>query len=150
MFRSHRRGLTPSETLIIAAILAAFALMLASKYVGDPQQEARKITIDRVQSVMDALDRYAIDSGGVFPTTDEGLTALVERPDGSGVNARWNGPYVEDREVFVDAWGAPLHYVSPVNGDEAYHLWSSGADRAEGGEGADADIKSWHRSTMVP
>ncbi|MFO8079133.1 MAG: type II secretion system major pseudopilin GspG [Armatimonadota bacterium] len=150
MFRSHRGGLTPSETLITAAILAAFALMLASRFVGDPQQEAREVTIERVETVMDALDRYAIDSGGVFPTTDQGLNALIERPEAGGANARWKGPYVEDREVFIDAWGAPLHYVSPVSGDEPYHLWSSGADRAEGGEGADADIKSWHRPTMVP
>jgi len=149
MFRSHRRGLTPLETLIIAAVVAAFALMLSWRFVGDPQEDARKVTLERVQMVMDGLERYAIDHGGVFPTTDEGLQVLVENPDGEQPS-RWNGPYVEGTDCFTDGWQAPLQYVSPVAGDEAYHLWSSGADRAEGGEGADADIESWDRSSMVP
>lgn len=150
MFRSRRRGLTPSETLIVAAVVAAFALMVSWRFVGDPEQEARTVTIDRVQTVKAALERYAIDNGGVFPATDQGLEALIARPGGGDAPVRWNGPYVDDPEVFVDAWGAPLHYVSPVEGDTPYHLWSSGADRAEGGEGADADIESWDRSSMVP
>jgi general secretion pathway protein G len=150
MFRSRRRGLSPSETLIVAAIVAAFALMLSWRFLGDPEQDARALTIDRVKTVMAALERYAIDNGGTFPTTDQGLEALASRPAGDDAPVRWNGPYIEDTEVFVDAWGAPLHYVSPVKGSDAYHLWSSGADRAEGGEGADADIESWDRSSMVP
>jgi general secretion pathway protein G len=149
MYCSHRRGLAPAETLIIAAVVAVLALMVSSRFVGEPQQESREITIHRVQTVMDGLERYAIDHGGVFPTTDEGLTVLVKKPDADDA-ARWNGPYVEDPQAFTDGWQAPLHYVSPVDGDEPYHLWSSGADRAEGGEGADADIESWDRSSMVP
>jgi len=150
MFRSHRRGLSPSETLIVAAIVAAFALMVSWRFVGDPSSEARTTTIDRVETVMAALERYAIDNGGVFPTTDQGLEALITRPGGDGAPVRWHGPYVEDSEAFVDAWAAPLQYVSPIAGDDPYHLWSSGADRAEGGEGADADIESWDRSSMLP
>ncbi len=150
MYRSHRRGLTPLETLIIAAVVAILALMLSWRFVGDPQQEARETTIARVQTVMDGLQRYAIDHGGVFPTTDEGLEALLRNPGDQDTPSRWNGPYVDNPEVFKDAWQAPLHYVSPAASDEPYHLWSSGADRAEGGEGADADIESWDRSSMVP
>ncbi|MFW6156963.1 MAG: type II secretion system major pseudopilin GspG [Armatimonadota bacterium] len=150
MYRSHRRGLTPSETLIVAAIAAGFALMVAWRFVGDPLREARAVTVNRVKTVMAALERYAIDNAGVFPSTDQGLEALVQKPDGEDAPARWNGPYVEDPDVLIDAWGAPLHYVSPVADQEPYHLWSSGADRAQGGEGADADIKSWDRSTLLP
>lgn len=150
MYHSHRRGLTASETLIIAAVLAVVGVMISWRFIGDPHQEARETTIARVKTVMDALERYAIDHGGVFPTTDEGLKALIEKPGGADKGSRWNGPYVEDPEVLLDGWQAPLHYVSPVAGRTPYHLWSSGADRAEGGEGANADIQSWDRSSMVP
>ncbi len=150
MFRSHRRGLTPSETLLIAAIVAAFALIVVWRLVGDPSQDARRLTINRVETIMDALERYAIDNGGVFPTTDQGLQVLVTKPSGAAAPVRWNGPYIEGSEALTDAWGAPLQYVSPVAGGDVYHLWSSGADRAQGGKGADADIKSWDRPSMVP
>ncbi|MGI5817563.1 MAG: type II secretion system major pseudopilin GspG [Armatimonadota bacterium] len=150
MFRSSRRGLTPAETLIVAAIVAIFALIISWRFVGEPSLEARTLTINRVEAVMEALERYAIDSGGVFPTTDEGLDALVTRPTDGDAPPRWSGPYVEDPALLMDAWGAPLKYVSPVAGGRPYHLWSNGADRAEGGEGANADIKSWDRSSMVP
>lgn len=150
MFRSHRRGLSPSETLIIAAMLAAFALIVAWRMVGDPSQDARVVTINRVEALVGALERYAIDSGGVFPTTDEGLEVLVTRPTDDDASVRWNGPYIDDRETLLDGWGAPLQYVSPTVGGDPYHLWSSGADRAQGGQGADADIKSWDRPTLVP
>lgn len=150
MHRSRRRGLTPAETLIVAAILAAFALMIARRYVGDPAQEARRQTIERVATVSEALELYAIDNGGVFPTTDQGLEALLTEPTGDDAPVRWRGPYLEDPEALNDAWGAPLHYVSPAAGGDPYHLWSSGADRAQGGDGANADIESWDRSTLVP
>ncbi len=150
MHRSHRSGLTPTETLIIAAIVAAFALMLARRFVGDPQHEAHVRTVERVRTVMQALERYAIDNAGNFPTTDQGLDALVSRPTGEDAPIRWQGPYVEDEQMLVDGWDKPLHYVSPVDGDQPYHLWSSGADFTQGGDGANADIESWDRSTLVP
>jgi general secretion pathway protein G len=124
--------------------------MISWRFVGDPHEEARETTIERVATVSEALDLYAIDHGGAFPTTEQGLEVLVVKPTDEAAAARWRGPYIEDPELLIDAWGAPLHYVSPVSGDAPYHLWSSGADRAEGGEGADADIESWDRSTMVP
>jgi type II secretory pathway pseudopilin PulG len=91
MFRSSRRGLTPAETLIVAAIVAIFALIISWRFVGEPSLEARTLTINRVEAVMEALERYAIDSGGVFPTTDEGLDALVTRPTDGDAPPRWSG-----------------------------------------------------------
>lgn len=150
MFRSNRRGLTPSETLIVSALIVAFALVLAWRFAGDPDEQQRRETIEGMELVMEALERYAIDHGGVFPTTDQGLKALIERPSGDVEVARWRGPYLEDRDALYDAWGAPLHYVAPEGDEYLYRLWSNGANRAEGGTGADADIQSWNRSTMIP
>ncbi|NLO08179.1 MAG: type II secretion system major pseudopilin GspG [candidate division WS1 bacterium] len=150
MIRSNRRGLTPTETLLVAALVAAFALIVASRFVADPTHEARELTIVRVQTVMDALERYAIDNAGVFPTTDQGLNALVVKPQQPPLPIRWPGPYIDDPKMLEDAWGMPLQYVSPGAGNRPYVLWSNGADRAEKGEGEDADIQSWDRSTQIP
>ena len=150
MFRSSRRGLTPSETLIVAALVAAFALVLIWHFAGDPIEDQRRETIERMQLVMDALEHYAVDSGGVFPTNEQGLLVLFEPPSGELESARWRGPYLEDPDTLYDSWGAPLHYVAPEGDDYMYRLWSNGANRAEGGKGADADIQSWNRGTMIP
>jgi|LSQX01.3.fsa_nt_gb general secretion pathway protein G len=150
MYCSRRRGLTPFETLFIAALIAAVVLIVGWRLLGDSAHDARRLTINRVETLIAALEAYAIDNGGVFPTTDQGLQALLVKPEGPGAPVRWQGPYVEDAELFSDAWGAPLQYVSPIPGSIPYHLWSSGADRAQGGQGADADIKSWDRPSMVP
>jgi general secretion pathway protein G len=150
MDRSNRRGLTSSETLVIAAIVATCALLISWYFVGAPDSDSRETTIQRVKTVSAALEKYAIDNGGVFPTTQQGLEALVVQPSDEDRQVRWRGPYIDDPETLTDAWGAPLHYVSPVPDQTPYHQWSSGADRAEGGDGADADIQSWDRSTMTP
>lgn len=142
--------MTPSETLIIAALIAAFALVLAWRFASDPVEQERRVTIERMELVMAALESYAIDAGGSFPTTDQGLTALLEPPSDESQAVRWRGPYLDDPTALYDAWGAPLHYVAPEGDEYMYRLWSNGADRAEGGKGADADIQSWNRSTMIP
>jgi len=149
MIRGNRRGLTASETLLVAAVVAAVALMLAWRYIGEPGEDARRITLRRMSVVMDGLETYAIDNGGNFPTAEQGLQALVARPT-VDPPVRWRGPYVESEDVFVDGWGVPLSYVSPSSEGRPYDLWSNGADRAEGGEGANADMQSWNRSTLLP
>ncbi len=150
MYRSRRRGLTPSETLIAAAVVAAFALMLTWRFAGDPEVEARELTIERMRLVMDELEKYAIDNGGVFPTTDQGLNALLQRPTKEPRPIRWRGPYLPDAAVLADAWGSPLIYVAPGDDARPFDLWSNGADRAEGGAGAEADIQSWQPETLIP
>lgn len=149
MNRGNRHGMTASETLLVAVIFAAVALMLAWRFMGDPGGDARRTTIERMNVVMDALETYAIDAGGVFPSTEQGLRALLTRP---AVNPplRWRGPYIESDDVLVDGWGVPLHYVSPGAEGRPYDLWSNGADRAEGGDDDNADIQSWNRSTLIP
>lgn len=149
MIRGNRRGMTASETLLVAVVVAAVALVLAWRFIGEPGEDARQITLQRMSVVMDGLETYAIDNGGGFPTTEQGLRALVVRPT-TDPPVRWRGPYVESEDVLMDGWGVPLSYVSPGAGGRPYDLWSNGADRAEGGEGANADMQSWNRSTLIP
>ncbi len=145
-----RHGFTASQTLTAVAIIAVFALVVAFGFRGRSGQHGRQITIARMEVVIAGLEKYAIDNGAVFPTTEQGLNALLERPKHEPVPHRWRGPYIQDPQALTDAWGVPLRYVSPGGDTRVYDLWSNGADKAEGGEGADADIQSWKRSTMWP
>ncbi|MGD9496172.1 MAG: type II secretion system major pseudopilin GspG [Armatimonadota bacterium] len=150
MIRSRRRGMTPAATLLAAALVAAVALALVWRLGDDAPREQRDLTIDRLNTIADGLEDYAIDNGGVFPTSEQGLAALLTKPTDEQAPARWRGPYLTDAQVLRDAWGVPFNYVSPGGDGRPYDLWSNGADRAEGGEGANADIQSWKRSTLIP
>ena len=150
MPRSHRRaGMSPSQTLLGLVLVAVIALMLAYRFAGTPTQQDRKLTIRRIETVMAGLESYATDSGGMFPTTEQGLKALLARPSHRPVPHNWQGPYVAQADL-TDAWGMPLNYVSPAGDGRVYHLWSNGADKTEGGERAEADIQSWQRPSMCP
>ena len=127
MICGKHRGLTASETLLVAVVGVAVALMIAGRFIGAPRQESRRITIERMNVVMDGLQLYALDNGGVFPTTEQGLRALLVRPEADlGTLA----VTLEGEEVLVDGWGMPLHYICPGGEGRPYDLWSGGADRA--------------------
>lgn len=148
---SHRRcGMTPSETLFLAAVFAAISLAVFFRLHGGSDTDARVTTVMRMNTVMDGLRTYAIDNGAAFPTTDQGLQALVRKPETEPVPRNWRGPYVENPDSLRDAWGVPLRYISPGGKQRDYDLWSNGADNREGGDGADADIQSWDPATMSP
>ncbi|HUS80819.1 MAG TPA: type II secretion system protein GspG [Armatimonadota bacterium] len=142
--------MTPSETLFLAAIFAGATLLVFYRFHDGSGEDARRLTIDRMNTVMAGLESYAIDNAGGFPTTDQGLKALVGKPAAEPVPREWRGPYVRGPEALTDAWGMPLNYVSPGGKNKCYDLWSNGADKAEGGEGPAADIQSWDRATLSP
>lgn len=151
MRRSHRRsGLTPSETLFLAAVFAGMALLVFYRFHGSSGEDARVTTVTRMNTVIEGLQTYAMDNGAGFPTTNQGLKALLTRPETEPVPRNWRGPYVEDPACLRDAWGIPLRYISPGGKRSEYDLWSNGADNREGGDGANADIKSWEPATLSP
>jgi general secretion pathway protein G len=88
-----------------------------------------------VRSFVDALDAYRVDMGR-YPTTQEGLSALVDRSS----DLRWRGPYLR-KAIPLDPWGRPYVYRSPGQSGAEYDLRSYGKDGAPGGSGADADIQ---------
>jgi len=146
------KGLTAWELLAIIALLVALAFLVMRLVVGGGVIDQRSLTISRLLAVSDALDKYAIDNGGQFPTTDQGLEALLEQPATEPQPRNWQGPYLSEAAALEDAWGRRFHYVQPGAADppRPYDLWSLGADGAEGGTGADADILSWDRGTLLP
>ena len=137
--RAQRRqsGITLIELLVVMVIIAMFATLVGQrlfKNVDRARQTTAKAQIGEFESV---LDLFRLDVGR-YPTTEEGLQSLRVHP--SGVE-NWDGPYLK-KDVPLDPWGKPYAYRFPgQHGD--FDLYSAGADGAEGGEGAGADIVSW-------
>lgn len=136
--RRRSAGFTLLELLVVLAILGLLAVVATPqvlKYLGSAKHETAKV---QVQNLGTALDLYRFEVGR-YPTTQEGLTALVAAPPGT---ARWSGPYVKTRDSLTDPWGRPYGYRSPGQ-HGAYDLFSLGADGQPGGEGENRDATSW-------
>lgn len=135
-----RAGFTLIEILVVIAVIAVLATLVAPevfKHLGSARESTARSQVEMLGA---ALDAYRLDLGR-YPTTQEGLAALRQAPAGAG--ARWRGPYLR-KEVPPDPWGNPYEFRSPgtVN-PRNYDLLSLGADGKPGGEGEDADIRSW-------
>lgn len=121
--------------LVILGLLAAVAAPQALRYLGGAKHNAAKL---QLQGLATAIDLYRLDIGR-YPTQDEGLMALVQRPTGQD---RWNGPYVRRTEQLQDPWQRPWRYRVPGE-HGAYDLFSLGADGRFGGISEDRDATSW-------
>lgn len=136
--RSRRAAFTLFEILIVVALialLAGVAVVNADKIFGQSQEQIAGIAIKEMKVPLGA---YKIAMGG-YPTTEEGLQALVTAP--AGDTGRWRGPYLEDNKVPVDPWGTPYFYRCPgTHNTDRYDLWSAGKDKKDGT--AD-DIGNW-------
>jgi general secretion pathway protein G len=131
-------GFTLLELLVVLGIIAMLAGIVGPqvmKHMGESKIKAAKVQIEDLAST---LDMYKLDLGS-YPTTEEGLSALIESPDSS---KRWNGPYLRKSKIPLDPWQNEYHYVSPGEHGK-FDLFSWGADGKEGGEGEDQDLASW-------
>jgi general secretion pathway protein G len=131
-------GFTLLELLVVLGIIAMLAGIVGPqvmKHMGASKTKAAKVQIEDLAS---ALDMYKLDEGR-YPTQQQGLTALIEKPAES---KRWNGPYLRKEKVPQDPWLQDYHYVFPGQHGK-FDLFSYGADEKEGGEGEDQDINSW-------
>ena len=138
----ENKGFTLLEIIVVVFILSLLAAIVAPKIIGrtdDARIAEAKIQIKNFET---ALKLFKLDNA-FYPSTEQGLAALIEKPVTGQVPERYReGGYLEQRKVPADPWGNPYIYISPgVYGD--FDLISYGADGKEGGEGKDADIKSW-------
>ena len=134
-------GWTFLETLIVLAIvliLTATVGFMGFKNLEKAKQVAAK---SQVETFTIALQSYYLDCGA-YPTSEQGLTALWEKPGTVPVPESWDGPYLAKR-IPLDPWGEEYRYEIPGLSGLPFALQSYGADRTEGGEGADADVTSW-------
>lgn len=136
------RGFTLIELMVVLVILGILAGLIIPKVMGRPDDARRQKTRMQMESIETALKLYRLDNGN-YPTTEQGLQALVEPPQTGELARNWKeGGYLEKGKVPKDAWGRDYIYVSPgSHGD--YDISSFGADGEPGGEGKNKDINSW-------
>jgi len=131
------RGFTLIEIMVVVFILGLLVTLVAPRVMCRTDEAKRTKAAADLRAVQQALNLYRLDNGG-YPTTDQGLQALVTKPQSGTIPRRWNSEgYLE--KVQTDPWGHPYIYIS--NGDH-YTLKSFGADGEEGGEGKYADLDS--------
>ncbi|MBL8484843.1 MAG: type II secretion system major pseudopilin GspG [Rhodocyclaceae bacterium] len=131
------RGFTLLELLVVMVIIGLLAGYVGPRFfaqIGKSEVKAARAQLDGLEK---ALDTYRVDTGH-YPSTDQGLKALNERP---GNEPKWDGPYLK-KAVPADPWGRPYVYRAPGEHGE-YDLASYGKDGQPGGEGEAADITSW-------
>ena len=137
--REERReeGFTLVEILIVVIIIGLLAALVGPKLFGKVSSAKLKATKAQIELFGTALDAFRLDVGR-YPTGDEGLKVLREKP--SGVDG-WQGPYLP-KEIPLDPWGRPYIYISPGEHGE-YDLISYGLDGVVGGDGENQDVVSW-------
>ena len=141
MGANNHRGFTLIELMVVIVILGILAGLIVPRIMSRPDEAKQLKAKIQIESLETALKLYKLDNGG-YPTTEQGLVALVEQPE-SGQAAKWKaGGYLEKGKVPKDPWENEFLYLSPgVHGD--FDIISFGADGVEGGEGKNADINSW-------
>ncbi len=135
--RRSLAGFTLIELLVVVVIIGLLAGLVAPRYFGQVGKSNVNIARAQIDSLGKALDAYRLDVGN-YPTSEQGLAALVTKPDGVD---RWQGPYLQ-KQVPMDPWSRPYRYKAP--GDHGdYDLSSYGADGQPGGTGENVDVNSW-------
>jgi general secretion pathway protein G len=131
--KSRLAGYTLTEMLVVIAIIGLIAAVVIPQTIGQLGKAQSRAAKLQVQSLAAALELFQGDNGR-YPTPQEGLQALLTRPEGLD---NWNGPYLHSKDQLKDPWGHPYRYA--VNG-QAVTVSTLGADNKEGGEGADKDL----------
>lgn len=135
--RRRRKGLTLVEMIVVLAIIALVAVMIVPNVIGRPDQARVTVAKTDLKTIAAALRMYRLDNGD-YPSTDQGLQALVERPTTEPVPGNWNSEgYLP--EAPRDPWGRDYVYRSPGRAG-GFDLLSYGKDGEAGGEGLDADL----------
>jgi general secretion pathway protein G len=138
----NRNGFTLIEIMVVIVILALLAALVGPKIMGRTDDAKIQTTKTQIRNLESALKLYKLDNG-VYPTTEQGLNALVTKPTVGVIPTSYKDEgYLESKNVPKDGWGNDYLYVSP--GDHGdYDLYSYGADGVKGGDGKNADINSW-------
>jgi len=131
-------GFTLLELLVVLGIIAMLAGLVGPqvmKHMVEAKVKAAKV---QIEDLAQTLDMYKLDVGS-YPTSEQGLDALIEAPDGA---QRWNGPYLRKSKVPLDPWNNEYKYTSPGEHGK-FDITSLGADGKDGGEAEDKDLNSW-------
>lgn len=142
VFTINRQGFTLIEILVVILILGLLAGIVGPRLFGHADEAKVTKTKVQMENLGTALKMYKLDNG-VFPSTEQGLQALVSPPQGGDAPRKWRkGGYLEKGAVPKDGWDNDYIYMSPgVHGD--FDILSYGADGVPGGEEFNKDINNW-------
>lgn len=136
MNASRIGGFTLIEIMVVVVILGVLGALIIPNIIGRPDEARVTAARSDIQQIGNALELYRLDNGQ-YPSSDQGLDALVEEPAGYPEARNWS-PDGYLKRLPVDPWGEPYFYFSE---DRSIEVYSFGVDRKEGGEGVNADIR---------
>ncbi len=136
MKASRAKGFTLIEIMVVVVILGVLGALIIPNIIGRPDEARVTAARSDIQQIGNALELYRLDNGQ-YPSSDQGLDALVEEPAGYPEARNWSSEGYLKR-LPIDPWGEPYLYFSE---DRSIEVYSFGADRKDGGEGIDADIR---------
>jgi len=136
--RRRQAGFTLIEIMVVLVIIGLLMALVGPNLIGQSEKAKVKSAQIQIERLGTVLDTYRLDVGR-YPSTQEGLNALVMKPVGV---ERWDGPYL-NKNVPKDPWDRPYIYRSPGDSGRPYDLYCLGADGAPGGQGENRDVTSW-------
>ncbi len=139
--KKNQRGFTLIEIMVVVVILGILAAIVVPRLLDEPEKARRTAAATQIRSFEEALGIFKLENG-FYPSTEQGLQALVSKPTVGRIPARYKeGGYI--RKIPLDPWGQTYHYLRPgVHGD--LDLFSYGPDGETGGEGENADVANWN------
>ena len=136
--KTQQGGFTLLEMIVVLVIIGLIMGLVGPRLFSQADKAKVQTTQTQIKMLRGSLETMRLDISR-FPTAQEGLSILVNRPTDPSVAARWHGPYL-DGDVPNDAWGRPFMYSPQPSGKQPFTLYSYGADGKPGGEGDNADI----------
>lgn len=144
---SDERGFTFLEIMVVVIIIGLLTTLIGQNIFGRLGQAKSQIARTQIEKLTSALEFYKLDNG-FYPTSEQGLEALVTEPSGEPRPKRYlAGGYVKKADIY-DPWNQPFEYQYPgSNNSHSFDISSLGDDGQQGGDGAAADVNNWDESS---